>query len=70
MQYSNGEKLADAVGRIIDIKDNIIKHSVATLGGSSGSPLIKRHDINLVLGIHYGGDKGKYENNKGFSNTF
>ena len=66
LQYPNGEKLSHDHGIILDIKDNEIKHSVATLSSSSGSPLIKRYNINLVIGIHYGGEKEKYERNKGF----
>ena len=57
LQYPNGQKLSYHLGIIIDIKDNIIKHSVSTLGGSSGSPLIKRYNLDLILGINLGGDK-------------
>jgi len=60
LQYPNGDKLSSALGRILDIKDNEIKYSVPTLPDSSGSPLIKRYNINLVIGIHYGGDNEKY----------
>ena len=66
LQYPNGEKLSHDHGIILDIKDNKIKHSVATLSGSSGSPLIKRYNINLVIGIHYGGDKEKDKGNNEF----
>ena len=57
LQYPNGQKLGYDHGIIIDIKDNIIRHSVSTLAGSSGSPLIKRYNLDLILGIHFGGDK-------------
>ena len=68
-QYPNGDKLSHALGRILDIEDNEIKHSVPTLLGSSGSPLIKRYNINLVIGIHYGGDNEKYlKNNESIYN--
>jgi len=66
LQYPNGDKLSQAHGKILDIKDNIIKHSAATLIGSSGSPLIKRYNVNLVIGIHYGGDNKKYLRNNEF----
>ena len=57
LQYPNGQTLSHDLGKIIDIKDNKIKHSVSTLRGASGSPLIKRYNLNLILGIHCGGDK-------------
>ena len=47
----------------IDNDNNVIKHSVATEKGSSGSPLIERHFINLVIGIHLGGEKVKKSEN-------
>ena len=52
LQYPNSQKLSHALGIIIDIKDNIIKHSVSILGGSSGSHLIKIYNLNLILDIH------------------
>ena len=64
LQYPNGGELAHDSGKIIDIEDNIIKHSVATKDGSSGSPLIKRHNTNLVIGIHFGGEKVKMSENE------
>ena len=54
LQYPGGE-LSHAVGKILDIEDNIIKHNVSTKGGSSGSPLIKRYNTNLAIGLHFGG---------------
>jgi len=66
LQYPNGDNLSQALGKILDIKDNEIKHSAATLIGSSGSPLIKRYNVNLVIGIHYGGDNKKYLRNNEF----
>ena len=60
LQYPNGGQLCNSSGKIIDvINNNIIKHSAATLPGSSGSPLIKRYDISFVLGIHFGEYKDK-----------
>ena len=64
LQYAGGGELAYDSGRIMDIKDNIIKHSVATTDGSSGSPLIKRYYTNLVIGIHFGGQKLKMSENE------
>ena len=66
LQYPNGDNLSQALGKILDIKDNEIIHSAATLIGSSGSPLIKRYNVNLVIGIHYGGDNKKYLRNNEF----
>ena len=56
LQYPYGE-LSHDLGTILDIKDNIICHSVSTESGSSGSPLIKRYNNNLIIGIHYGTEK-------------
>ena len=53
LQYPNGELAHDA-GIILDINNNIIKHSVCTEKGASGSPLIKRYNNNLIIGIHHG----------------
>ena len=52
----------------MNIDNNIIKHSVATTYGSSGSPLIKRFNTNLVIGIHLGGQKFKMSDNKNMYN--
>ena len=56
LQYPNGE-LAHDVGKILDINNNIIKHSVCTDNGASGSPLIKRYNNNLIIGMHCGSKK-------------
>jgi len=37
--------------RILDIKNNIIKHSVTTEEDSSGSSLIKRYNNNFIIGL-------------------
>ena len=47
MQYPNGQIAHDS-GKIININKDKIRHS------SSGSPLIKRYNNNLIIGIHYG----------------
>ena len=52
LQYPKNGPLKFQVGRIIDINNNEIKHSVPTDHGSSGSPLIKRNQLNLIIGIH------------------
>ena len=56
LQYPLGE-LSFALGKIVDIKDDIICHNVNTDNGSSGSPLIKRYNNNLIIGIHSGAEK-------------
>ena len=38
---------------ITDIENEIIEHTVDTFYESCGSPLIKRYNNNLVLGIHF-----------------
>ena len=60
LQYPYNGKLSHAEGRIIDLTDNMIKYSAPSDFGSSGSPLIKRYQHNLVMGIHFGSDKEKY----------
>ena len=49
LQYSNG-KLYHAFGIILDIQNNIIKHSVSN--ALSGAPLINRYNINLIYGMN------------------
>jgi len=39
---------------VIKFKDNRIIHNASTTFGSSGSPLIKRYQHNLIIGIHNG----------------
>ena len=53
LQYPAGQFSHDS-GIILSIKNNIIAHSASTNIGSSGSPLIKRYNNNLVIGIHFG----------------
>ena len=50
MQYPEGI-LSHDCWKIIDIKSNIIEHSVSTKEGSSGSPLIKRYNNKMIVGI-------------------
>ena len=56
MQYPNRE-LAHDSGIILDINNNIIKHSIYTEKGTFGSPLIKRYNNNLIIGMHYGSQR-------------
>ena len=64
MQYPFGEELSIDKGAIIDIdvQNKNIKHNAPTEHGSSGSPLIRRYNNNLVLGIHQSGIKDKNNN--------
>ena len=62
LQYPSGE-LSHGSGTILDIKNNIISHSISIDKDSSGSPLIKRNNINLIIGMHIGGeDTGNFNN--------
>ena len=66
LQYPSG-KLGHDAGKILKIEQNKIKHSVSTYFGSSGSPLIRRYNNNLIIGIHFaysGKDKIKIKDNK------
>ena len=60
LQYPN-EELSHSLGIITDYSNSAIEFNVNTLIISSGSPLIKRYDNNLILGIHYG---TKYKNDE------
>ena len=53
LQYPKGNLSFDK-GKILNIKNNKIMHSVSTGTGSSGSPLIKRYNNKYVIGIHRG----------------
>ena len=53
LQYPNGI-LKYQSGKILLINNNMIEHSVSTEKGSSGSPLIKRYNTNLIIGMHVG----------------
>jgi hypothetical protein len=52
-------KLSYSDVKITDISNNIIKYSTSTLVVSYGSPLIKREDKELILGMHIGVDEYK-----------
>ena len=59
LQYPKGGDLSFSLGTIISIKDKIIMHNASTENGSSGSPIIRRHDNSFVIGIHKG-SKNRY----------
>ena len=59
LQYPNDEELNFSSGKILNIENNEIHHSAATYYGSSGSPLIKRYNNKLILGMHCGDVKNK-----------
>ena len=63
LQYLCGE-LSHSSGTILDIKDYILSHSISTNKDSSGSPLIKRYNTNLIIGIHVGGEDIENSSNK------
>ena len=63
LQYPDG-KLSHDSGKILDIKNYKIYHSVGTSSGSSGAPLIKRYNLNLIIGIHYGSDRDGFKCDK------
>ena len=63
LQYPYGE-LSHGSGIILDIKNNILVHSASTDKGSSGSPLMKRYNINLIIGMHLGGNESSDNKNK------
>ena len=60
LQYPLGQELSFSMGKIIGLKKegidhDIIKHNASTKPGSSGSPIIRRSDLNNnIIGIHYG----------------
>ena len=55
LQYASGDELSFYPGKILEIENNIIKHSACTEYGSSGSPLLK--DIKIFLFMEYILDK-------------
>ena len=63
LQYPGGN-LRFHCGKILDIKKNRIEHNVPTKFGSSGSPLIKRYNNNLIVGIHFGAQTYQLNDNE------
>ena len=56
LQYPEGNEFSFSVGKIDYIDNKLIKHTASTIGGSSGSPIIKRNNYSII-GIHFGGKK-------------
>jgi len=53
LQYHLGKFYFNS-GIIINFKDDYLIHSASTLPSSSGFPLIKRYNLNFIIGIHRG----------------
>ena len=45
-------ELSHTEGKILDIKNNIIKHDITNKNDSYGSPLIKKYHPDLIIGIN------------------
>ena len=52
LQYSKGGPLSIKGGRLKEIKNDLIYHTIPTYNGSSGSPIILLLRQNKVIGIH------------------
>ena len=62
LQYLNKDiELSFSYGEILSINNNEIRYNASTTHGSSGSPIILRGDVNLVLGLHHS-EYCSYEN--------
>ena len=58
MQYPGNKDLSIAEGKIIEIKENLkIYHSVPTMNGSAGSPIILTNKNLYIIGMHQGKSK-------------
>jgi hypothetical protein len=66
LQYPMGGDLSFSSGRILNINKNQIYHSASTCNGSSGSPIIKRFNNNIV-GLHFGSQRND-DNNYAYYN--
>ena len=60
LHYPLGNELSFSCGKILSLKNNIMKHSASTQEGSSGSPIIRRSKNNYIIGLH----KGTYKTKK------
>ena len=60
LQYTN-DNLSYQCGKILDIKNNKIEFILPTKNAPSGSPLIKRYNNHLVIGLHYGSKEKETE---------
>jgi len=56
LHYPPDNDLSFSLGKILKEQNYYIGHNASTEGGSSGSPIITRDDLN-VIGMHKGGDK-------------
>ena len=59
LQFPLGNELSFSSGKILSIENNILSHNCSTTYGSSGSPILSRNSNCSVIGLHYGGEKGK-----------
>ena len=63
LHYPLGNDLSFSYGKILSLKNNIMKHSASTQEGSSGAPIIRRSKNNYIIGLH----KGTYKTKKASS---
>ena len=57
LQYPKCYDISFSYGKIMLIKDKFIYHHASTEGGSSGSHIIKRSNVNYIIRLHFGGKK-------------
>ena len=69
LQYSKGGPLSIKGGRLKEIKNDLIYHTIPTYKGSSGSPIILLLRQNKVIGIHSRAMKKKKINAGPFINS-
>ena len=55
LHYPLDNDLSFSLGKILKEQNYYIGHNASTEGGSSGSPIINRDDLNII-GMHKGGD--------------
>ena len=57
VQFPEGKDLSFAQGEIQLIENDIIIHSVSTLPGSSGSPILMKNNNQFkIIGVHKKGE--------------
>ena len=61
LQFPKGGEISFSEGKILELNKNNILYTASTEGGSSGSPLIVRKNVQkyYVIGIHFGGKENK-----------
>ena len=69
MQYPNEGDLSFSPGKILLIEDKILHHSASTENGSSGSPIIRRYNKDII-GLHFGGKKNSNKKNNDNEDIF